>query len=222
MITYEDQINLFELISKRISKDVECYAFGGTAMLFYGYKEETKDVDLVFEKEENRKEFIRAIEEIGYRSWTPFNIYVPEKLRDKYKPLVYKFGDGRFDLFIKKIFRTLISPKMKEDLFAIHDFKNKYNLRVKVLRKEYIILLKAVTERKNDFEDIRTIVEKEKNLEWQYFIDEVIWQTMHGDSWVLFNAEKMLQELKKYVFIEQKYLNQLYKVEKEKTGKKKK
>ena len=215
MITYEDQMNLFGLISKKISKDVECYAFGGTAMLFYGYKEETKDVDLVFEKEEGRKEFIKAIEEIGYRLWTPFDIYVPEKLRDKYKPMVFKFGDGRFDLFIKKIFRTLISPSMKEDLFAVHDFKDKHNLRVKALRKEHIVLLKAVTERKNDFEDIRTIVEKEKNFDWQYFIDEVIWQTMHGDSWVLFDAEKMLGELKKYVFVEQKYINQLYQVEKE-------
>lgn len=212
MITYEDQMNLFKLISDKITNNIECYAFGGTAMMFYGYKDETKDVDLLFEKEEDRNKFIKAIEEIGYIQWAPLNIYIPEKLRDKYKPLVFKFGDGRFDLFVRKIFRTLISPKMKEDLFAVHDFKYAHNLKVNVLRKEHIVLLKAVTERDRDFEDILTIIRKDKNFDWQYFIEEVEWQTMHGDTWVLFDAEKMLRELKKYVFIEQKYLNQLHQI----------
>lgn len=214
MITYEDQMSLFKIISEKIKKDIECYAFGGTAMMFYGYKDETKDVDVIFENEEERNEFIDAIEDIGYRQWAPFNIYVPEKLKNKYKPLVFKLGDGRFDLFIKKIFRTVISPRMKDDVFAIHDFKNKHNLKVKVFRKEHIVLLKAVTERDRDFEDILTIIRKEKNFDWQYFIDEVLWQTEHGDSWVLFDAEKMLRELKKYVFVEEKYLKQLYQVQK--------
>ena len=214
MITYQDQTSLFKLISDRIEKDVECYAFGGTAMMFYGYKDETKDIDLVFEKEESRNEFIKAIERIGYAPWEPFRIYIPEKLRDKHRPLVFKLGDGRFDLFVKKIFKTLISPRMQEDLFAIHDFKGRCNLRVKVLRKEHIVLLKSVTKRDRDFEDILTIIKKEKNFDWQYFTEEVIWQTMHGDSWVLLDAEKMILELKKYVFIEQKYLKQLHEAHK--------
>ena len=214
MITYKDQMDLFTLISKKIKKDIECCAFGGAAMMFYGYKDETKDVDIIFENEEERREFINAIEEIGYTEWAPFDIYVPEKLKNKYKPLVFKLGDGRFDLFVKKIFRTAISPKMKEDVFAVHDFKNEHNLRVRVFRKEHIVLLKAVTERKNDFDDIRTIVEKEKNFDWQYFIDEVLWQTEHGDPWVLFDAEKTLRELKKYTFMEEKYLKRLYDVKK--------
>lgn len=210
MITYEDQMNLFQLISDRIGKNIECYAFGGNAMMFYGYKGETKDVDIVFEKEEDRKEIIKAIEEFGYKLWEPFEIYMPKKLRDKHRPLVFKREDGRFDLFVGKIFKTLISPNMKEDLFAVHDFKGKHNLRVKVLRKEHIVLLKTVTERGRDFEDILTLIKKEKNFDWQYLIDEVLWQTHHGDSWVLYDTEKMLLELKKYVFVPEKYLKQLY------------
>lgn len=99
---------------------------------------------------------------------------------------------------------------MKEDLYAVHDFKGKNSLRVNVLRKEFIVLLKAVTERDRDFEDILTIVKREKNFDWQYLIDEVLWQYKHGDSWVLLDAEKMIRELKKYVFVEEKYLKQLY------------
>lgn len=214
MITYEDQMNIFELISKAISKNIECYAFGGTAMMFYGYKDETKDIDLLFEDEASRDEFVKAIENLGFNETTLVNIYIPEKLRDKNVPRMFKREDSRFDIFLKKIFKTVISPRMKEDLYAVHDFKGINNLRVKVLRKEFIVLLKAVTERDRDFEDILTIVKKEKTFDWQYLIDEVIWQYKHGDIWVLLDTEKMLIELKKYVFIEQKYLKQLYSVKK--------
>jgi len=210
MITYEDQMDLFRLISRNIKRNLECYAFGGTAMMFYGYKDETKDIDLLFEKDSDRDEFIKALEALGFSETTPQNIYIPEKLREKDVPRMFKRDDNRFDIFSKKIFKTVISPRMKEDIFAMHEFKQKRNLKVKVLRKEHIVLLKAVTERKNDFDDIRAIVEKEKNFDWQYLIDEAIWQYKHGDSWVLLDAEKIIRELKKYVFVEEKYLKQLY------------
>ena len=110
----------------------------------------------------------------------------------------------------------MISPKMKEDVYAVHDFKERYNLKIKVLRKEHIVLLKSVTDRKNDFDDIRAIIGKETNFDWQYLVDEVIWQYGHGDNWVLLDAEKMMKELKQYVFIEQRYFKQLYDAHKKK------
>lgn len=203
-------MDIFTLASKKITKNLECYAFGGTAMMFYGYKDETKDIGILFEQDNDRNEFIAALKALGFSDTTPHNIFIPEKLRDKNIPLIFKRDESRFDIFTKKIFKTVISTKMKEDLYAVHDFKGKNNLKVKVLRKEFIVLLKAVTERDRDFEDILTIVKKEKNFDWQYLIDEVIWQYKHGDSWVLLDTEKMLRELKKYVFIEQKYLKQIY------------
>ena len=209
-------MDLFKLISGSISRDVECWAFGGNAMMFYGYKDDTKDVDLLFAKEEDRSEFIKVIEELGFSETSPRNIYVPEKLRDKHKPLMYSRFLARFDLFVSKIFRTVLSPKMKEEVYAVHDFTQKRKLRVNVMRKEFIVLLKSVTERDKDFEDILNMVKKEKNFDWQLLIDEVIWQHQHGDSFVLFDVEKMLLELKKYVFIEQKYFRMLYGAQKSK------
>lgn len=211
MITHEDQLDFFRLISKEINRDIECYAFGGTAMMFYGYKDETKDVDLFFENAELREEFIMAIKKLGLDETSPIKIYIPEKLRDKNRPLVFKRDDWRFDLFAKKIFHTVISPRMKEDTYAIQEFKGNKTLKMKVMKKEHIVQLKAVTERQNDFDDIRTIIEKEKNFDWQYLIDETLWQHKHGDSWALIDVEKMMKELKKYVFIPEKYFKQLYK-----------
>lgn len=211
MIAHEEQMELFSLISKNLPRDTECHAFGGTAMMFYGYKDETKDIDLLFEDEPERREFIKAIEVLGFSEASPVKIYSPKKLKGKQAPVMYGRGQIRFDLFAGKIFGTAISPRMKEDKYAVHDFKGRFNLRVNVFRKEHIVLLKAVTERERDFEDILTIVRGEKWFDWQYFVDEATWQHKHGDSWALLDAEKTVIELKKYVFIEQKYLEQLYK-----------
>ena len=211
MITHNDQLDLFNLVSKELRKDISCYAFGGTAMMFYAYKDETKDIDLLFIEADDREIFIDAIKKIGFEETSLMKIYIPEKLRDKNRPLMFKRGDIRFDLFAGKIFHTVISPKMKEDLFAVNEFKGKKTLTVKALRKEHIVQLKAITERDKDFEDILTIIRKEKNFDWQYLIDETIWQHKHGDSWALIDVEKMIMELKKYVFIEQRYFKQLNK-----------
>jgi len=210
MISQEDQLNLFRLIARELNKDIVCYAFGGTAMMFYGYKNDTKDIDLLFEDEKSRQEFIKLIDKIGFVASSPVTVYIPEKLREKNKPLMFKRDDTRFDLFVGKIFRTKISPRMKEDLYAVHEFKEKHTLKIKVLKTEHIIQLKAITERKNDFDDIRTILKNDKNFDWQYLIDETIWQDQHGDTWAILDVEKTIKELKQYVFIEEKYLKQLY------------
>jgi len=207
MLTHDDQLSLLKLISKQLKKNITCYAFGGNAMMFYGYKAETKDVDLLFETIEDRDEFIKAIKVLGFQQSSPINVYVPEKLKDKHKPLMFSRQDYRLDLFVKKIFRTKLSPKMKEDKFAVHEFEK---LRINVLRKEHLVYLKGITNRQNDFDDIRLILSKEKNFDWNYFIEEVLWQDSQGDTWALMDIEKMLKELKEYVFIEEKYFKRLY------------
>lgn len=211
MINISEQEDLFRLIANTIRRDLSCYAFGGNAMMYYGYKEQTKDVDIVFEHNEDRKEFLDALQALGYRETSLVHIYIPEKLKDPHAPLVYQRADSRFDVFVGKIFKTLLSQRMKEDLYAIHEYKDKHNLTIKILRREFIVLLKAITSREKDFDDIITISTKTKDFDWQYLIDEVIWQYQHGDSWVLLDTEKKLQDLKKYVFIEEKYFQQLYK-----------
>src|SRR3989338_5297027 len=210
MISYTDQMQLFTVIGKEISKDIRCYAFGGNAMMFYGYKDETKDVDLLFDEDADRDEFLQVLQRLGFQQQSLTTIYVPEKLRDKHKPVVVKKEDGRFDLFVNRIFHTQLSPRMKEDVFSVNEFQGKYKLTVLVLRKEHLVLLKSVTERDRDFEDIVTITKKDATFDWQYFLDEVLWQAEHGNSWALLDVEKMMKELQEYLFIPEKYLKQLY------------
>ena len=44
MINTQDQDQLFKLISNYLDKDITCYALGGTAMMYYGFKNITKDI----------------------------------------------------------------------------------------------------------------------------------------------------------------------------------
>jgi hypothetical protein len=217
MISQQGQMEFFRLISENLKKNVTCYAFGGNAMMFYGYKSETKDVDLLFIDEENREEFIRVIQLLGYKESSPFKIYIEEKLREKHRPLMFKREDdnGRFDLFVKKIFKTLLSPKMKENAYAEHEFNGEYKLIVKVLRKEQLVILKSVTDRQNDFDDIKTILKQDKYFDWQYLIDEVLWQHQHGDTWILLDMEEMFKELKKYIHVPEKFVKQLHEIKQE-------
>ena len=161
MIDVQTQNDLFKLISSQIKEDITAYAFGGTAMMYYGYKNVTKDIDIIFEKEEDREGFIEAIKRLGYEKRSLKGVYSEEKQADKGKPVMYTRGDERFDLFVKKIFGTTLTEDMKKRLFARHDFAQKENtLIINVLSKEDLILLKAITEREKDFEDILTIIEK--------------------------------------------------------------
>ena len=52
MINLEEQIGLFKIIGSQLKSKAECIAIGGSAMMFYGTKLTTKDVDLVFLKKD--------------------------------------------------------------------------------------------------------------------------------------------------------------------------
>jgi len=214
MITLDDQNALFKLISSYLRKDIICWAFGGTAMLFYGYKDSTKDIDLIFESVEDRDSFITAITEMGYAKKSLVNVYKEDKSKDKNAPLLYSRGDERFDLFVKNIFRAELSSGMKKRFFARHDFAEKKSLILYIVSKEDIILLKSVTEREKDFEDILKICTTDKNISWDIITDEAVSQYKSGDEFVLIDLEQVMLKLKKYVFIKQEYFGKLYKKQK--------
>jgi len=212
MITHEGQLRLFQTLSNHLKKDVTCYAFGGTAMLFMGLKDETKDIDLLFLKPKERESFIDNLLLEDFEETTLVNIFIQEKLRRKDRPRMFQREDFRFDLFVKKIFETIISPGMDENLYAVQEFRGKKTLKLKVLQSEIIVMLKSVTERKRDFADIVNIIRKDKDFNWQYLIDEVKWQHEHGNSWVVLDIEKTMKALDGYNFIDDKYFKQLYKI----------
>ena len=207
MIELQEQDDLIELISSKIKKDIVCYAFGGTALMYYGFKEATKDIDIIFEKEEDRKNFIEAITQLGFKKRTLIGVYNLEKLRQETKPLMFERGDSRFDLFLKKIFSTELTKEMIERSKERHDFIRKdKTLTVSVLSKEDIILLKSVTSRQNDYEDIIMLLKK-VDIDWNIIVEEAIRQK---DKWTALDLEETMQKLKKEFYISKKHFDKLY------------
>jgi hypothetical protein len=183
MINTQDQEELFRLIADYLEEDIKCVAIGGTAMMFQGYKTTTKDIDLVFQNQ--------------------------NRIKNNNKPLLYSRGDERFDLFLKDVFGF----EIEFDKFVQrHDFIGKKELIVFTLSKEYLILLKAITNREKDYEDIETIVKIEKNMDWNIIIDAAI-PKRKQIVWILHDLEETMQKLKKIVFIKKENFDKIYAAE---------
>lgn len=213
MINTKDQEELFELISRYIEEDIECYALGGTAMMFYGYKNTTKDIDLVFQTTKEIKAFIKAIKTLGYKEISIKGIYPEKRLKLESKPVMFTRGDERFDLFLNKIFGFRINNNIKERFYSRQDFIGKKELIIKTLSKEDIILLKAITGREKDFEDIQTIIEQDKEINWDLIIDEAITQRKQKE-WILIDLEETMKQLKEITFLPSKLFSKIYQAEK--------
>ena len=207
MINTKDQEELFKLIAEYLEKDVTCVAIGGTAMMFSGYKTATKDIDLVFKDIHDRKIFIKAIEQLGYKERSVVGIY--DKKR-KGMPLMYSRGDERFDLFVKDVFGFIVDFDIIE---ARSDFLGQKELIIIILQADMLILLKAITRREKDHEDIETIVKVEKTVDWENIIERAVSQKKKN-PWILLDLEETMQKLKKITFIPEKYFKRIYKEQK--------
>lgn len=209
MINTKDQEELFKLIAEYLQQDIECIAIGGTAMMFSNYKTTTKDIDIVFQNKKERKLFIEAIEELGYKEQTIGKVYDEKRKQHKGKPLMYTRGDERFDLFVKNIFGYEIQ-RNQENTIQRNDFLGKKELTIYILPKEELILLKAITGREKDYEDIETILEIEKTIDWKQLVEKAIKQK-EKNTWILIDLEETLQKLKKKYFIKQEIFEAIYK-----------
>jgi len=217
VINTQDQEEIFRLIADYLKEDIECIAIGGTAMMFHGYKTATKDIDLIFKNSKDKEIFIRAIEKLGYSQKSLKFIYDEKRLKNKNKPLLYSRGEERFDLFVKDVFGFEIDF---EKFVQRHDYIGKKELIIFTAPKEYIILLKSLTNREKDYEDIETIVKIEKNIDWSFIVNEAI-RKRKQIPWMLIDLEETMERLRKVTFIKKEHFNKIYKAEEVARNKKK-
>jgi len=205
LINTEDQNTLFELIANNLKKDITCFAIGGTAMMFHGYKTATKDIDLVFHTKEDLDCFIAATELLGYREKAIFGIYSKEQEKGKNKPRMFTRGDERFDLFLKNVF----SIELPEEMNGRFDFIGEKTLIMFTPPPEWLIIMKITTNREKDFDDILTICEKEKEIDWDIVTDNII--TQAKSDWMFLDLEANLKKISSKVFIKKRYFDKIYK-----------
>jgi hypothetical protein len=170
VIGLDEQIEMFKLVGSKLKRKAECMAVGGSAMLFYNLKSATKDVDLIFASDAEKKGFVKILLGLGFAKKA-----FREK-SERHLPLVLERGEARFDIFSGGLFHFRLSPGMKERVREKHEFGN---LTVGVVSPEDIILLKSATDREGDRVDAKGIIEK-LAIDWDTVIKEALWQSENG------------------------------------------
>ena len=192
MINITDQNELFNLIGAKLDEKAECLAIGGSAMMFYGAKTETKDVDLVFLDKKSFDSVKKALYEIGFNERKNIRPIFAHYDIARDKPVMMEGRDTRFDLFLNEVIGFKISSSIADRVKEVHEFGN---LIIKTISPEDIISLKCATEREKDRNDAASLIEK-FNIDWEVIIKESILQTeIGGDVFPVFLFD-FLSELK--------------------------
>lgn len=188
MIEHSEQIRLFNSIGANLKRRLCAYAIGGTALMFHGLKERTKDIDLVFLNEKDRRNFTYALQQQGYlNALRNIKTLIIDYDKMKYKPMRFEsHGKPNFDLFLKNIGPHVFSKSMKERCIQMHDFGN---FRIFVTLPEDILFLKSITDRLTDKEDA-DLIAKNLNVDWKIIYAEAKKQK------TLFFLKRFLKELK--------------------------
>ena len=175
MINLQEQISLFKIIGGQLKNRVECIAIGGSAMMFYGAKLTTKDVDLVFLKKEDLEAVKNILVNSGFDERKNIKgIFREDEIEGK--PVIMDGKGTRFDLFLKEVIGFKVHEKILERVKEIHEFGN---FLVKTASPEDILMMKGCTEREKDRDDAAELIRK-FNINWNVILDETSKQTKIG------------------------------------------
>lgn len=206
MISTKEQQSLLIAVSKMLTRKINVFAIGGTAMMFWGFKDSTLDIDLVFNNTKDRKEFIDAARSLDYNFTSPFKVY---RTKDN-QPIMLERGTERFDLFLENVISFIFSDDMKKRAEKRYEFGN--NLSVKIADPHDIIIMKCATDRVKDRDDIKNIIDMlGDDIDWNIIIKETEKQIKLGNlKPIYFLPETLLEARKGGVDISEDVLKKIW------------
>src|SRR3989344_74430 len=209
MIDIKEQQDLLLDVARKLKKQITVYAVGGTAMMFLGLKDATKDIDLVFASEEDRREFKKAAIDLGYNLFSSVHVYGTKPNQ----PIMLARGkerEERFDLFVKEVIHFIFSEEMMKRATATYEFD--VNLILKIADPHDLILMKCATDRLKDKDDVRDIINKTK-IDWEIIINEALNQIKLGKERAIWDLTAFVDDLLKLkVDIPREVRNKLFKL----------
>ncbi len=141
--------NLDNVLDSRL----KIYVVGGYVMASNGLKTGTKDIDVIVENRAQSEKLINALANSGY-------YHLPiDSMTKEYRDLsaaIYENDDGfRWDIFTKIVANKLtLTESMRSRAKLTH---NRNKLSLFELSKEDIFLMKGVTDRERDLDDMSLI-----------------------------------------------------------------
>ena len=214
MININAQEILLNEIGRNLPKKLIVYSIGGTAMMLRGFKGETFDIDLVFDKESDRKLFIETLIGLGFKKDEKRVIETYGLKKNTPAMLRLESGDFIFDLFLNKIISSVFSDGMKKRATLTHEFSG--NLVIKVADLNDILIMKSVTGRAKDNEDIISIINNDK-ISWEIVLEEAKEQVKLGKEQVIIGLGEKIEKLinQKLIFVSKSVTDVLWKLLKE-------
>ena len=211
---FSDIISLLTEVDKFLKKNVNVFLIGGGALMRYGLRGETKDIDIVVSLDEEYKDMTEALHSVGFSEQVPDKVvYGRMALSD-----ILIRGEYRVDLFCRCVCgRFALSEKMKERALLVLAL-NKVKLFICSLSD--IFLFKSMTERIGDLEDCFNMA-AEYELDWDAILEEAKRQSV-GDcgvwiTWIT-NRMEILSErkvripiLERMISLSDEYMNKLEK-----------
>lgn len=159
-------------LSLKITVPIRVFIIGGLALINYGLKEATKDIDVVVLTEADLEVLIKSLEIIGYNALK--GSFVSRAYKKMEISKIVENDDGfRWDIFLRSICNRLSFSEDMESRATEFYSRNKLNLNI--ASKEDIFLFKGITEREADLIDMRLLAES--SLEWQIIEKECINQS---------------------------------------------
>ncbi|MFH1696524.1 MAG: DUF6036 family nucleotidyltransferase [Candidatus Diapherotrites archaeon] len=161
--------SMLDAIGKHLAKKTPCHIFGGAAMVFRGLKVTTKDIDLIFDNRAEMETFVSAAEKAGFAT-----VKIPRAYeRLEISCLLENCENNwRLDIFLGRFAGKMrFTHAMKKRAKPLREF---HNLNALLLSNEDIFILKSITERKRDLEDMKLLLGF--GLDWKVIESEMLAQ----------------------------------------------
>jgi len=161
--------DFFNLLSTRLEVPLEVYLFGGEAMRIKELKRSTKDVDIAVADDHVYQSLRKALTSLGYHELSAEEI-APVDRRLNPSGIFVNENYPRVDAFTYAICGKFMLTK---EMFARAKVIKFGNLILGVASNEDLLLLKSVTEREGDIQDMLTLA-RTPGFEWSVILGELL------------------------------------------------
>ncbi len=194
-LKYPETASLLAEIDKQLEnvrrgkKYLTVYLIGGQNMVIRGWKNATKDIDILVDNKKDFDDLETALLTIGYNQIPAEGVYTKLKPRS----ILDKPNYPRIDLFLKSVMgRIKLSDDIKKR--SEEDVAGKI-LKVRLISPTDLFLFKSITSRSGDVEDCSAILRKAK-INWKALLDELLSQ--EKDIPICYSMLQTIEELEKH------------------------
>jgi hypothetical protein len=163
---------IFKELGSRLSVNVQVYLFGGENMRIKNLKSSTKDCDILTIDKKSYTAVIEVLKKLNFLSINQTKLSSDDLRISPSDILINRQSHSRIDIFNKKIMRKLILSKRMKRRAKIETYGK---LKLGILQNEDVFLLKGITQREGDIQDMSILAQSSK-FNWNIVYDELVKQ----------------------------------------------